>query len=272
MSLMRGIELGPLIGKGSDVNVFEILGDCKRVIRVGNKKGIKNHLEPFIKLHMKHPNILNSEDIIYEEEKLKYIEEKGVTVDRYVKKLKRKKRLEVCLDICKGIRFLHLHNILHGDIKPDNIIVVNGKIKVSDFSFSKYLNEPIIDHTLYTYLYKPPEVLDGEEVDLRSDIYALGCTIYELIHSTTLFKKTSMGKIKCFIKSEDVDNLILDMICKKEDRIDIEGVITFINKLLNKKVREENNSKSFVNILHKFIQYPDKFTIDSFLSLKSDYG
>lgn len=114
---------------------------------------------------------------------------------QYLKKYNQKKifkeNLKTLLwQITCGIAFLHSKNIIHGDIKPSNILIKNdGKqlnVMLGDFSYSSYsLNENhrIYNKDSYSYHYRPPEVTSGYGYTFKGDIWALGCTFYEIIYN-----------------------------------------------------------------------------------------
>lgn len=96
--------------------------------------------------------------------------------------------LRIIPQICSALEYAHGHGIVHRDIKPENILLgQGGKVKVADFGLAKLSAEPgslSLTRTgaaLGTFRYMAPEQFDGESVDHRSDIYALGVVIYELL-------------------------------------------------------------------------------------------
>lgn len=93
--------------------------------------------------------------------------------------------------IVKGIVHLHLHRFLHGDIKASNVLIFDGIAKLSDFGSSSLIIGDGCQkfHTkLYTPTHRPPEVWINDQFDLSADIWALGCTIYEMIYGEPLFQ------------------------------------------------------------------------------------
>ena len=94
--------------------------------------------------------------------------------------------------ILNGINFLNDNNIVHGDIKPENILLTNDKknIKICDFGFSKKINNK--DKNLLVRgspLYMPPELLNNNYNMFQSDIWALGMILYEMIFGYHPLKK-----------------------------------------------------------------------------------
>ena len=86
--------------------------------------------------------------------------------------------------IVKGFKYLISQKIFHGDIKPENIFLHNDKIKIADFGMSiklKNLNDTFRE-TLGSPGYMSPEILNGEEYTIQSDIWSLGLTLYYMIY------------------------------------------------------------------------------------------
>jgi serine/threonine protein kinase len=103
--------------------------------------------------------------------------------------------------IVKGLVHLHLHRFLHGDIKSDNILVFDSIAKISDFGSSSLIigkGKQRFNEKLYTRTHRPPEVWYDDEWDLSADIWALGCTLYEILYGEPLFqlKKTDDEYLK----------------------------------------------------------------------------
>lgn len=69
---------------------------------------------------------------------------------------------------------------MHRDLKPDNILLHNGKIKIADFGFSKSLKSPtdLAQTMLGSPIYMAPEVLNGDPYTMKADIWSLGVVLY----------------------------------------------------------------------------------------------
>ena len=146
--------------------------------------------------------------------------------------------------ICRGIKEMYNMKIVHRDLKPENISVVdNTNIKIGDFGISKQLNMDKT-HTLTksktgTDYYIAPEILIKGIYNEKSDIYSLGCIIYELFNLNTYYNDRIMNEIK-EINSDIYNNkwqILIDSLLQSDykKRFDINQVIKFLEDELNNK-------------------------------------
>ncbi len=110
--------------------------------------------------------------------------------------------INVILSCADALAHAHEMNLIHRDIKPDNILVTKkGVVKVADFGLAKALDDEDMSMTqsgtgLGTPLYMPPEqARDAKHVDQRTDIYALGCTFYYFLTGKLPFEGDSVLKL-----------------------------------------------------------------------------
>ena len=94
--------------------------------------------------------------------------------------------IEIAASVCDALSMAHAHGIIHRDIKPANIMVTGrGEVKVTDFGIARMLSgSDTLAQTaavLGTASYLSPEQAQGRPVDQRSDLYSLGCVMYEMV-------------------------------------------------------------------------------------------
>src|SRR5262245_39413189 len=151
---------------------------------------------------------------------------KGLPLTEYCdsRRLSVNDRLELFVQICSAVQHAHQKGIIHRDLKPSNVLITehDGKPvpKVIDFGLAKALGATNLltertFHTAYgtvvgTPLYMAPEQvgINALDVDTRTDIYALGVILYELLTGTTplekaRFKEAAWGEIKRLIREEE---------------------------------------------------------------------
>jgi NIMA (never in mitosis gene a)-related kinase len=93
----------------------------------------------------------------------------------------------------RGIKALHDLKIVHRDIKCANIFLTkNGVVKLGDLNVSKVANKGLMHTQTGTPYYASPEVWKDRPYDNKSDIWSLGCVLYEMITLMPPFRATSM--------------------------------------------------------------------------------
>ncbi|KAL0248846.1 hypothetical protein GEMRC1_004080 [Eukaryota sp. GEM-RC1] len=96
--------------------------------------------------------------------------------------------LRYAKELCQAVKFLHLKSVVHGDLKPANILLVDDHVRVADFGTSKNLaaTTTITRSTAMSPKYAAPEQLDGKSGPC-SDIYSLGLILYEVLTGKIAF-------------------------------------------------------------------------------------
>jgi serine/threonine protein kinase len=150
---------------------------------------------------------------------------RGISITQFCddNRLTPRERLELFIAVCQAVQHAHQKGIIHRDLKPNNVLVTlrdgTPVVKVIDFGIAKALgHERLTEKTLFTGfthmlgtpLYMSPEQaeMSGQDTDTRTDIYALGVLLYELLTGTTPFdrdrlKEASYDEIRRIIREEE---------------------------------------------------------------------
>ena len=134
------------------------------------------------------------------------------------------KVVQIGADIARGLSAAHARGIIHRDLKPENVFVTtDGRVKILDFGLARPVihgaddtNSPTaIRHTdpgtvLGTVGYMSPEQIRGHAVDHRSDVFALGCVLYELATGRRAFQRDTAAETMTAILREDPPELTSD--------------------------------------------------------------
>jgi serine/threonine protein kinase len=207
-----------LIGSGGMGSVFRAVHS-----KLGRKAAIKVLADPLaadpeyvsrffhearIVSEVGHPNIVDVVDFIESEspKRVAYVMElvDGPTLSKVLhsNRLTREQVLNISLQLLDALQAVHRINVVHRDLKPDNILVIGSldddlsarpAIKVLDFGIAKIKGDDAVHKTttgmmLGTPAYMSPEQVAGEEVSSATDVYAFGEILYEMLAGKRLFQ------------------------------------------------------------------------------------
>ncbi|HVL51235.1 MAG TPA: protein kinase, partial [Actinomycetota bacterium] len=160
---------------------------------------------------LNHPNLVGVFDIGADGEfhyiVMEYVE--GLTLDAVIKRdapMPPDRVTAITLAVCEGLGVAHNQGIIHRDIKPANIMIEpSGRVKVMDFGIAKTKTEGLTQAgaVLGTVKYLAPEQAHGAPVDGRTDIYALGCVMYEMLTGRPPISGESLMEIATRLMTEE---------------------------------------------------------------------
>ena len=214
-------EIIDKIGSGGMANVYKAIDHVlNRYVAVKVLKKEFSADENFVKKFwseaqsaagLTHANIVNVYDVA-EDRGLYYIVMElveGITLKDYIQKkgkLTAKEVIGITMQVSSAMDAAHSNNIIHRDIKPQNIIISKeGKVKVTDFGIAKATSSNTIStNVMGSVHYTSPEQARGGFSNAKSDIYSLGITMYEMITGELPFDGDSTVSIALKHLQEDI--------------------------------------------------------------------
>ncbi|MBP3915823.1 Stk1 family PASTA domain-containing Ser/Thr kinase [Clostridium sp.] len=208
-------------------------------------------------------NIVNVLDVGHEEEGnidyfvMEYVN--GKTLKELIVengKLNYTVAISIAIQIAKALECAHKNNIIHRDVKPQNILVTeSGLVKVTDFGIAKSSTSATITNTttiMGSAHYLSPEQAKGTFIDLRSDIYSLGIVLYEMVTGILPFDGESPVTIALkHIQSEPVEP-------KKHNASIPDSLNNLIMKSISKEsINRYQNCRELINDLQKIKENPN---------------
>lgn len=210
MVLGNRYELIEQIGEGGMATVYK--ARCRILDRIVAIKILKEDLsrdksfvekfrvEALAAARISHPNIVNIYDVGQEGDihyiVMEYVE--GKTLKEIIRRqapLSIAKAVDIAIMICDGVHHAHQKGVIHRDIKPHNILVTDtGMVKVADFGIARAISSATITfggNMVGSVHYISPEQAKGEPVNRTTDIYSIGCVLYEMVTGKVPFDAES---------------------------------------------------------------------------------
>ena len=302
------------LGRGSFGSVYLVLRKkdqkiyaLKTVIFENlNKRDQENSLnEVRILASINHPNVIGYKEAFWDEQgsSLNIVMEYADDGDLESKIVQMRKEggmfnesliWSYSIQMIEGLKALHDKKIMHRDIKSANIFLVKDKhqCKIGDMNVSKVIKEKVLRTQTGTPYYASPEVWRDEPYSYKSDLWSIGCVIYELCSLRPPFKGKNLDELYenvCKGNIERISHIYSDELWKMimmllqvdvRKRVDCKEFLD--SKLIMKKIKEmkENNSEckdleinknSFSGTLLKTIKFKDFKDIKSQLPTKKNY-
>jgi serine/threonine-protein kinase len=166
-----------------------------------------------------HPNIVSLYDSGESEGVLYYVMPylQGETLREVIQRerqLALGQSLEVVRRVAAGLDHAHRQGVVHRDIKPENVMIHDGEPMILDFGIALALSQAGADRltapgrSLGTPAYMSPEQITGDrEVDARTDVYALGCLVYEMLAGDPPFTGNNIQSLMARILTDSPSRL-----------------------------------------------------------------
>lgn len=177
---------------------------------------------------LRHPNVITVLDYGFADNKpyftMELLEENQDLISAG-EDLSKEEKLNLIRQILQALIYLHQRGIIHRDLKPANIQVVDGQVKILDFGLAIAANKTQSENLSGTLAYMAPEVMRGEAATEKSDLFAVGMIIFELLTGNYPFPITNIGTL--------IQQIVYDEI-PLENHFEDTRIIKFLENLLAK--------------------------------------
>ncbi len=149
-----------------------------------------------------HPNVCRLYDVVDVEDHtflaMEYVDgEDLASLLARIGRLPPDKALEIARDLCAGLAAVHEKGIIHRDLKPANVMIDGrGRGRITDFGLALVMESPSPETSAGTPSYMAPEQLSGDDVTLRSDLYAVGLILHEMVTGQRFFDARTLQELK----------------------------------------------------------------------------
>ena len=280
-SSMKDFEIVKVLGKGSFGSVYlvrrkedkKIYALKSVILEKLNKKEQQNSVnEVRILASVNHPNVIGYKEAFWDDNQntLNIVMEYADDGDLQTKIIKMRKEggmfkedliWSYSIQMIEGLKSLHDKKIMHRDLKSANIFLVKDKhqCKLGDMNVSKVIKEKELLTQTGTPYYASPEVWRDEPYSYKSDLWSIGCVIYELCALRPPFKGKDLDELfvnVCKGKMDRINHVYSDNLWKMikmllqvdvDKRCDCDNFLN--SKLITKKIQEmKNENKDYKNL------------------------
>lgn len=205
---MSGAELPVFLGKGNYGVVTRDGDQAVKTVRIDRETGIQALIEVSIMSTYRHDALAHANDVCVRGDLLLIYQEIALCdllfhiLSQPDRRMMPEQAVLALRPMCRGLQFLHASNIIHGDIKPQNILVMqDGRIVLCDFGCAVICIGESARCNSGTMMYNAPETLTNLVIGYQSDIWSLGCVMYEMLSGVPLVPiereaKSSVQRLK----------------------------------------------------------------------------
>ncbi|HEY6466205.1 MAG TPA: serine/threonine-protein kinase [Candidatus Acidoferrales bacterium] len=201
---------------------------------------------------LQHPNIVTVYELGQEDETpfiaMEFLE--GESLESLIERrpiLSIQEKLNYVLPVCRALNFAHKRGVIHRDIKPANVMITKeGRVKVVDFGIARQIDSNVTqtDAIIGTLAYMSPQQIRGERADERSDIWATGVMLYELLAFQRPFEGPNQAALVLNISNDTLPPAIRTLIpdCGPALEAVIDRMLAKDNELRYQKMEQVLNA------------------------------
>lgn len=215
MRISERYALQNIIGRGGMGTVYRALdrltGEAvalKRVKVTGDSTDLALAREFSMLASLHHPNIISVLDYGFDADNkpfftMRLLDNPQMITTAAIGKTIAEK-VQLILQLLQALVYLQRRRIVHYDLKPSNVLVVDGQVKVLDFGLSRYINQDEVDRTMGTLAYMAPEIWENSSSTPQSDQYSVGMIAYEMFLERYPVEQDSIDQFVAFVLSGDL--------------------------------------------------------------------
>lgn len=246
------------------------------ISKMSPKERQESRREVKVLAQLKHPNIVSYQESFEENGNLYIVMDYCEAGDLYKRingqrgiQMPEEEVLDYFVQICLGLKHVHDRKILHRDLKSQNIFLTkNGIVKLGDFGIARVLHSTVelARTAIGTPYYLSPEICENRPYNNKSDIWSLGCVLYELLTLKHAFEAGNMKNLVLKIirgsyppipykYSADIRGLVAQLLKRNaHDRPSINSILKkpFIQKRIEKFLSQEVMAEEFSHtVIHR---------------------
>ena len=258
-----------LLGEGAYAKVYSRENSAIKITEIQNMEDLISVVREQYVMRMHLPNMVPYRSCYYKWDCMHITMEKATCNLngwlRTQKKISFEKIRDISKQILQGLYSLHQHNVMHRDLKPDNVLMKGDAVWLCDFGLSRQFATEFGVPTGYmvTRWYRAPEIWKKQNYTTKVDIWSLGCIIHKIVYGKVPGKtlKDLEKRIPTLKDETDIDTLIKGLLTMDPDKrwdakqglefLEVKPIDTYIAKPVNQTFVTNSVRKKWFKIFHR---------------------